>query len=131
MIRKEPNFAAWPGYRVARPKRETRHPHDGTEAVGGRMRGRTDRRVCAVRLRRDGFAVRAGTRRRSGRFRRLIVDAQMRGRRACHRDWRRYGPNRMVRFVGPRCVREVRRTYRTRPRDRRNCVQVGPLWLCE
>jgi hypothetical protein len=61
----------------------------------------------------------------------LIVDAQMRGRRACHRDWRRYGPNRMVRFVGPRCVREVRRTYRTRPRDRRNCVQVGPLWLCD
>lgn len=51
----------------------------------------------------------------------------------CHRNWQRGPRGNLHRHVGWNCRRVNARRYRSRPRDwgRRNCVKVGPVWLCD
>lgn len=51
----------------------------------------------------------------------------------CHRNWQRGLRGNLHRHVGRDCRRVNAREYRSRPRDwgRRNCVKVGPVWLCD
>ena len=50
----------------------------------------------------------------------------------CHSNWEP-GPGGKVHRHRKNCDRVVPREYRERPADweQRNCVQVGPLWICE
>lgn len=51
----------------------------------------------------------------------------------CHRNWQRGRRGNLHRHVGRDCRRVNARQYRSRPRDwgRRNCVKLGPVWLCD